>query len=194
MPVPKSALRAGSRVFLRRPQPADAKSFIAAVRASSRLHRNWIQAPTTPARFARYLRRFAGPESRRTATATHVGLLACRIEDGVPVGVFNLSEIVRSAFHSAYIGYYALAPHAGRGYMTEGLELTLEFTFRVLRLHRVEINIQPTNVRSIALVRSAGLTREGFSRRYVKIAGRWRDHERWALLAEDWRARRSRRR
>jgi len=194
MPVPKSALVAGSRVYLRRPQAADAKSFVAAVRASSRLHRNWVQAPATPARFARYLRRFAGPESRRAATATHVGLLVCRIEDGTPVGVFNLSEIVRSAFHSAYVGYYALEPHAGHGYMTEGLGLTLEFTFRVLQLHRVEINIQPTNERSIALVRGAGLTREGYSRRYVKIAGRWRDHERWALLAEDWRARRSRRR
>jgi ribosomal-protein-alanine N-acetyltransferase len=194
MPVPKSALVAGSRVYLRRPQPTDARSFVAAVRASSRLHRNWVQAPATAARFAGYLRRFAGPESRRAAAATHVGLLACRVEDGALVGVFNLSEIVRSAFRSAYIGYYALAPHAGRGYMTEGLELTLEFTFRVLRLHRVEINIQPTNQRSIALVRGAGLTREGFSRRYVKIAGRWRDHERWALLAEDWRARRSRRR
>jgi [ribosomal protein S5]-alanine N-acetyltransferase len=194
MPAPKAALVVGSRVFLRRPGPADMKSFVAAVRASSRLHRNWVQAPATPARFATYLRRFAGPESRRAATATHVGLLVCRIEDDAPVGVFNLSEIVRSAFHSAYIGYYAFAPHAGRGYMTEGLELTLAFTFRVLRLHRVEINIQPSNERSIALVRGAGLTREGYSRRYVKIAGRWRDHERWALLVEDWRARRSRRR
>jgi ribosomal-protein-alanine N-acetyltransferase len=194
MPAPKSALAAGSRVYLRRPHAEDAKGFIAAVRASVRLHRNWIQAPATPARFARYLRRFAGPESRRSATATHVGLLACRIEDGAPVGVFNLSEIVRSAFHSAYIGYYALAPHAGRGYMMEGLELTLEFAFRTLRLHRVEINVQPTNERSIALVRGARLTREGFSRRYVKIGGRWRDHERWALLVEDWRARRARRR
>jgi ribosomal-protein-alanine N-acetyltransferase len=187
MPVPRSALVAGSRVYLRRPQPGDTKSFVAAVRASSRLHRNWIQAPATTARFSRYLRRFAGPESRRAATATHVGLLACRVEDGALVGVFNLSEIVRSAFRSAYVGYYALAPHAGQGYMTEGLELTLGFAFRILRLHRVEINIQPTNERSIALVRGAGLTREGFSRRYVKIAGRWRDHERWAMLSEDWR-------
>jgi ribosomal-protein-alanine N-acetyltransferase len=194
MPAPKTALAAGSRVYLRRPQPDDTKDFVGAVRSSSQLHRNWVQAPATPAHFARYLRRFAGPESRRAATATHVGLLACRIEDGAVVGVFNLSDVVRSAFRSAYIGYYALAPHAGRGYMTEGLELTLEFTFRVLRLHRVEINIQPTNERSIALVRAAGLTREGFSRRYVKIAGRWRDHERWALLAEDWRARRAARR
>jgi ribosomal-protein-alanine N-acetyltransferase len=194
MPVPKSALVAGSRVYLRRPQPADSKRFVAAVRASARLHRNWIQAPATPARFATYLKRYAGPESRRVATATHVGLLACRIDDDVPVGVFNLSEIVRSAFRSTYVGYYALAPHAGHGYMAEGLDLTLELTFRVLRLHRVEINIQPTNERSIALARGAGLTREGFSRRYVKIAGRWRDHERWALLVEDWRARRARRR
>jgi ribosomal-protein-alanine N-acetyltransferase len=33
--------------------------------------------------------------------------------------------------------------------------------------------------------------REGYSRRYVRIAGRWRDHVRMALLAEDWRTRRT---
>ncbi|HEX8011247.1 MAG TPA: GNAT family protein [Casimicrobiaceae bacterium] len=194
MPVPKSALATGSRVFLRRPRPSDTARFVAAVRASAHLHRNWVQAPATPERFATYLRRFAGAQSRRAATATHVGLLACRTDDGALLGVFNLNEILRGAFHSAYLGYYALAPYAGRGYMAEGLGLVLGFAFRVLRLHRVEVNIQPANERSIALVRRAGLTREGFSRRYVKIAGRWRDHERWALLAEDWRARRSRRR
>jgi ribosomal-protein-alanine N-acetyltransferase len=193
MPVPKSALVAGSRVYLRRPRLADASRFIAAVTASAALHRSWLQAPATRARFAAYVKRYAGPASRRAATATHIGLLVCRIDDGALAGVFNVSEIARNAFNSAYIGYYALAPHAGHGYMAEGLELTLQLAFRRLRLHRVEINIQPTNERSIALVRGAGLTREGYSRRYVKIAGRWRDHERWALLAEDWRPRRTRR-
>ncbi len=152
-----------------------------------------MQAPGTPRRFAAYLARFAGVPSRRIETASHVGLVVCRREDDALVGVFNLSEIVRGAFQSAYIGYYAFAPHAGRGYMAEGLELTLKFAFGAMRLHRVEINIQPANARSIRLARRAGFAREGFSRRYVKIAGRWRDHERWALTVEDWRARRTKR-
>jgi ribosomal-protein-alanine N-acetyltransferase len=73
--------------------------------------------------------------------------------------------------------------------MSEGLALALAVAYRRLKLHRVEVNIQPGNASSIALVQSAGFTREGFSRRYLKIAGRWRDHERWAMLAEDWPAR-----
>lgn len=163
---------------------------VAAINASRALHDRWVQAPSTQARYRAYLQRFAS--GANVSRATHVGLLLCRREDAAPVGVFNLSEIVHGAFQSAYLGYYALAPYAGHGYMAEGLGLVLGYAFRTLRLHRIEVNVQPGNLRSIALVRRAGFTREGFSRRYVKIAGRWRDHERWALLVEDWRAQRSR--
>jgi len=182
----KATFAKSARVYLRRPRGADAAAVVAAVRASRSLHADWVLAPKTKARFAGYLRRFAGAKSRRFATATHVGFLVCRAEDDAPVGVVNLSEIVRGVFQSAYLGYYALAPHAGRGYMSEGLALALRVAFRRLKLHRVEANVQPGNKRSIALARRAGFKREGFSRRYVKIAGRWRDHQRWALLVEDW--------
>ena len=73
--------------------------------------------------------------------------------------------------------------------MREAIELVLREAFLNLRLHRIEANIQPGNHASIALARGAGFSREGFSPRYLKIGGRWRDHERWAILAEEWRAR-----
>jgi ribosomal-protein-alanine N-acetyltransferase len=98
----------------------------------------------------------------------------------------NLNEIVRGAFRSAYLGYYSFTPHAGHGYMAEGLRLVLRHAFRGLGLHRLEANIQPGNRASRALVRGLGFRREGFSPRYLKIGGRWRDHERWAIVREAW--------
>ena len=181
--------RRGFSVYLRPPRDSDARAFLSAANASRKLHGAWVQPPTTPARFRQFVRRFGGSAKRNRLAATHVGFLVCRCEDDAIVGVFNLSEIVRGLFQSAYLGYYAFSPHAGAGYMAEGLQLTLAVAFRALKLHRVEANIQPANTRSLALARDAGFVREGFSRRYVRIAGRWRDHIRMALLAEDWRAR-----
>jgi [ribosomal protein S5]-alanine N-acetyltransferase len=110
-----------------------------------------------------------------------------RRSDGAVVGSVEISRIARGNFQSAYLGYRVAAAERRRGYMTEALQLTLRHAFRALKLHRVEANIEPGNEASIALVRRAGFTREGFSRRYLKHGGRWRDHERWALLREEWR-------
>jgi ribosomal-protein-alanine N-acetyltransferase len=176
----------GKRVHLRPPERSDQKSFIAAARASRRLHAGWVQAPETPASFLTYVDRFSGTG----ISARHVGLLVVNNADDALAGVFNFSEIVRGAFNSAFVGYYAFAPFAGRGYMSEAFTLALDFAFRDLKLHRVEANVQPHNRRSLALAERLGFEREGYSRRYVKIAGRWRDHVRFAMLAEDWRLRR----
>jgi ribosomal-protein-alanine N-acetyltransferase len=105
--------------------------------------------------------------------------------EGALAGVFNLGEIVRGGFQSAYLGYYAYPGGAGRGVMTVGMGLVLGVAFGTLGLHRVEANIQPGNARSIALAKRAGFRLEGFSPRYLFIDGAWRDHERWAKLADD---------
>lgn len=173
------------RVYLRAPTPNHAREFIARGHASRSLHRGLVSPPATSEQFANYL--------RRCGSSNHEGFLICRTEDSAIVGVMNLSEIVLGFFRSAYLGYYAFTPFAGRGYMTEGMSLLLNHAFKALKLHRIEANIQPQNAASKALAKRAGFKLEGYSPRYLKVCGRWRDHERWALLIEDWKTTRRKR-
>ena len=129
--------------------------------------------------FTDFVNRWQGDQAR--------SFLICQRSDGVIAGSIGLFNIVRLSAQNAFVGYSVGMPHLRQGYATEALQLLLRYAFRKLRLHRVEASIQPHNAASRKLVRRAGFTCEGVSRRYVKIGGRWRDHERWALLAEDWR-------
>jgi ribosomal-protein-alanine N-acetyltransferase len=156
----------------------DCDPFLAAVQASVALHHPWVAPPHSLDAFATYLQRLARED--------YEGRLICLQTTGALVGVINLNNIIHGAFHNAFLGYYAFAPLAGQGLMREGLKLMLAYAFRELQLHRVEANIQPGNLASLALVKKCGFTKEGFSRRYLQVDGEWRDHERWALLAEDW--------
>ena len=148
------------------------------MRSSRSLHRPWMDPPLTPERFQAWLLRGRDPSYRP--------MLACRREDGAIVGFVNLSNIVRGPFQNAFLGYGGVAAHTGRGFMTEALQLALRRAFAELRLHRLEANIQPRNSASLALVERCGFVREGFSERYLKVGGRWRDHERWAIRREQW--------
>lgn len=167
------------RVYLAPLSARDRREFLERSRASRKFHRPWGAPATTDAAFHRLLDR-----SRRDDFEY---LLVRRREDDAIAGVFSISQIFMGGFKSAYLGYYAFAPFQGMGYMREGLDLALRFAFRTRRLHRLEANIQPGNAASKKLVKRAGFRLEGFSPRYIKILGRWRDHERWAITVEDWR-------
>lgn len=163
--------------YLQTPAPRHEHEFLAAVVRSRRLHGSWVTAPSSAAEYRLYLRERHGPRQ--------VKYFVCNGDDEI-CGVINLSEIVRGSFQSAYLGYYALSPHGGKGMMSAGLALVMGRAFGELQLHRLEANIQPKNQRSIALVQRAGFRYEGLSPRYLKIAGRWRDHERWAITVENY--------
>ena len=107
------------QVHLRCPRGDDAKAFLAAVAGEPRAPRRLGQPPATRAGFDAYARASARRRAARPRRQ-HAGVLVVRNDDGALVGVLNFSEIVRGAFQSAYLGYYAFAPHAGRGYMREG--------------------------------------------------------------------------
>jgi ribosomal-protein-alanine N-acetyltransferase len=164
-----------AQVIIRHPTPADEAEFLAAARRSNALHTPWTKPPTTRAQYRRYLARQDGERN--------FAWLVCLQKGGAIAGVINVSEIVRGSFRSAYLGYYVFAGFERRGIMRAGLEAVVRHAFRTARLHRLEANIQPTNRASRALAKSCGFEKEGFSPRYLKIGGRWRDHERWAIVA-----------
>jgi ribosomal-protein-alanine N-acetyltransferase len=174
----------GLALELARPRRADAARFVAAVHASRGLHRPWVYPPDDAVAYADYLARLRTP--------SHYGFLLRLRESGALVGVVNLNHVIRDLVQSASIAFYVFRPYERQGLMQEGVARAIAAAFTELGLHRLEAHIQPGNGPSLALVRRLGFVKEGYSRRYLKIGGRWRDHERWALLAEDWRARRSR--
>lgn len=167
----------GTRVAIRRPAAGDCDEFIQLMQVSREFHLPWLDPAKTSEAFDGYLR------SRKPDIDE--GFLICCRESGRILGVININCIVWGFFKSGYLGYYLGAPYARQGYMTEGMQLVIRYAFTQIGLHRLEANIQPDNLPSIALVRKCGFRKEGFSPRYLKVLGQWRDHERWAITAEE---------
>ena len=162
-------------VSIREPKLSDEAEFLQAMKASEFLHHPWTKAPATSDEFQKLV--------QRCQQDNFQSYLVCD-DKGSIVGIFNLSEIVRGCFQNAYLGFYAVANHAGKGYMSAALKLVLKQAFTELGLHRIEANIQPENFKSINLVKSNGFKKEGFSPRYLKINNEWCDHERWAVTQD----------
>lgn len=166
-----------TRVTIQPVRDEDSAELIAANLASIPLHEPWVYPCRDEASFIAYFNRCDGERT--------IGFIARESASGRIAGVINLNEIVRGVFLSAYLGYYGVLGMNGRGLMKEAVGLVIARAFGELGLHRLEANIQPDNRASRALAQSLGFRKEGYSPRYLRIGGEWRDHERWAILAED---------
>ncbi|WP_329125312.1 GNAT family N-acetyltransferase [Streptomyces sp. NBC_01465] len=173
-------LAEGPRVGIRHFSLQDAEEFTAHAGESRTLHHPWLFPPVETGAYTAYARRLIEDPAK-------AGFLVCERDGDAPgriAGFININNIVEGAFLSGALGYGAFAHAAGRGLMGEGLGLVTRYAFRTLGLHRLEVNIQPGNEASIALVRRAGFRLEGYSPDFLHIDGAWRDHERWAITAE----------
>ena len=171
------------RVHISAPTKDCAEAFLGFTRANEAFHHPWVHPATDAAGYRAYLERLE-------LTGAH-GFLIVRNADAAVVGVININDVILGGFRSGSLGYYGDGNFARRGYMTEGLTLVLDHAFGTLGLHRIESNLQPGNDASRGLVQRLGFRKEGFSPRFLQIDGEWRDHERWAILNEEWRARRT---
>ncbi len=177
----RRAVATAPLTYLRRPVLADAEEFVTRATESHGHLRPFVHAAEDLSEYRSWIARDDRPDTAQ--------FLVCRRSDDAIVGFVNLNTIFLGALQSASIGWASFRPHVGAGHLTEGVELALRMAFTSLRLHRVEANIQPANERSRDLALRCGFSLEGFSPKYLKIGGRWRDHERWAVVVDDWRAR-----
>jgi [ribosomal protein S5]-alanine N-acetyltransferase len=172
-------------VYLRHPAITDRDEFLA-LRSGSR---DWLE-PWEPKRPAPELDVLLPQNFARfvmdSNTERRQRFLVIQGGDHRIAGQVALNEIIRGPLQQAFLGYWIARPYAGLGYMTFGIRLAIDHAFRTLGLQRVEANIQPHNLKSIAVVQRLGFRREGFSPRYLEIQGQRADHERWAILADEW--------
>lgn len=105
-----------------------------------------------------------------------------RNRPGKVMGMVNLSNIVRGAFQSCFVGYKIDSELANKGYMTEGLRAVTDYAFKELGLHRVEANVMPRNIASVRVAEKCGYKHEGLAIKYLRIAGVWEDHIHYVKL------------
>lgn len=168
----------GKKIYLRYPSIADFAEFTELNKASIGFHKGLANPPKDKESFEDFIAR-----SEQTANESFV---ICSIETDEIAGSIGLSQIFRGGFQNAYLGYYLGEKFAGKGLATEAIALIVKFAFEDLKLHRIEANIQPHNLASIAVVKKNGFSKEGFSPKYLHIDGIWCDHERWAIINEKW--------
>lgn len=114
------------------------------------------------------------------------GFLYLRGDRQRVIGNLSFSQIVRGVFQACTIGYALSAEAQGHGYMLEAVRGAVTYAFGVLRLHRVQADYMPRNVRSAAVLRQAGFVVEGYAREYLLINGRWEDHVLTAITNPEW--------
>ncbi len=175
----------GPKIVIRPLQRQDEKQW-AEIREVSRSflehwEPKWPGDATSTAAFRRRMKRFAA-EWRDGITYS---FLIFDRADGTLYGGITLSNVRRGVAQAGSVGYWIGEPHARRGFMSEALQLLLNFSFETLGLHRVEAACLPSNGPSRGLLEKSGFIQEGLARRYLRINGIWQDHVCYAVLRTD---------
>ncbi len=95
-----------------------------------------------------------------------------------------LSDILYGSSYSAKLGYSTAEKWQRQGIGTEAVQSVIEYAFKRLKMHRLEVTIMTKNLPSLAFATSLGFVPEGISREYLLLNGKWEDYYQLALLNE----------
>ncbi|MGH3437132.1 MAG: GNAT family N-acetyltransferase [Sciscionella sp.] len=171
---------------LRRPKLRDAGAW-SRIRLRDKEHLDYWE-PTAPGTW----------EERNAASAWPAQLIALRSlgrrglslpfvisVNGTLAGQITVGNVVRGSLCSAWVGYWVASDLVRGGVATAAVGLLVDHCFSAAGLHRLEATVRPENAASIRVLVKAGFREEGLFRRYLDVAGDWRDHLCFAITAED---------
>jgi len=179
-----------SRVALRAPRAIDIAELRSVLGRNADHLRPWSPSPppgTNPLGFTELGRSIARQRREWKAGTAYVFVALLRQLREPIIGRVALTSVLRGPWQSAQLGYWLDAANAGRGLMSEGVELALAFAFERLGLHRLQAAVMPHNQASRCILIKRGFREEGYVKRYLRIGGAWEDHVIYGLTAEEWR-------
>jgi RimJ/RimL family protein N-acetyltransferase len=112
-----------------------------------------------------------------------------RTSGGTIVGDCVL-HVQKDDTRQAEIGFTLARVHQGQGYAAEAVGAVLEYAFATLGLHRVTAITDARNAAAARLLQRVGMRREGHYLQNVWFKGAWGDEFSFALLRDEWAARR----
>lgn len=173
----------GGEIVLRQLRLDDAAALVAAYERNRDHLAPW--EPLRPAEFFTEAGQTADIAQRLAMAAAADGYALALLDGDRVVGRFNLAGIVRGPFQSAGLGYWVDADFTGRGLASATVRAIVAAARDELGLHRIEASTLVHNVASQRVLLGSGFERIGMAPRYLRIAGRWQDHELFQVILTD---------
>ena len=164
------------KIDIRPIEPKDELEYLVNYKINKHLLKPWVHVPHNKFAFREYVNEMRTDENK--------AFVVFNKSNKKMIGIIELRDIYMYDFKNSYIIYFGFSPNLKKGLMKDAVKLVIKLAFKKLKLHRLEANIQPTNLASLALARSCGFNHEGYSPKFIKKNGQWKDHERWAILNE----------
>jgi RimJ/RimL family protein N-acetyltransferase len=159
-----------------------------AIRSRPDVTRYLYAEPEDAARVRDVLDRKIG-ESVLVDEGQHLSLAVVRPQSNRVIGEVHLQWLSRE-HRQGELGFVFHPDHHGRGFATEAAAVALRLGFAGLGLHRIIGRLDSRNVGSARVLEKLGMRREAHFVHDEIFKGEWSDQLVYAILDEEWRARR----
>ena len=171
---------AGRQVMLRELRFSDAPALLATL-TTEEVARFISPPPTTVEGFERFI---AWTHAQRAA-GEYVCFAVVPVGTDTAVGIFQIRQLDPS-FMTAEWGFALGSAYWGTGVFMNAAQLTLEFAFASIGVHRMEARAAIKNGRGNGALAKIGAVREGVLRKSFLRNGEYLDQALWSILREDW--------